>query len=234
MCTNDEVFDIQRAKNDSISEEHKKAIAGQRPQCYYWFIEKDGEAKQIPEEVLKYKIENNEISGDTLAVNEEIKNWAPLKETLLWKKSRPDIGNDHIDGCKQELLVNKWYCNHCGNLIDHYPCSYCKYNDTETEKTPLPPRMNNSFATKQNKGNALYAIFIAISIIVPLVFFGVSNGNTTKSNNSKSRNSTSGVDHNKCIHVGYADPQVGTSPYYKTPRYGCKALFLGSNGYHFH
>ena len=49
-----------------------------------WYIAKDGEAKRIPEEVLKYKIENDEISGDTLAVNEEIGNWVPLKETTFW------------------------------------------------------------------------------------------------------------------------------------------------------
>lgn len=39
-----------------------------------WYIEKLGEAKRVPEEVLKYKIENDEISGDTLTVNEVIKN----------------------------------------------------------------------------------------------------------------------------------------------------------------
>ena len=53
-----------------------------------WYIENNGEAKLIPEEVLKYKIENNEISGDTLVVNEEIGNWIPLKETQFWAQIR--------------------------------------------------------------------------------------------------------------------------------------------------
>ena len=44
-----------------------------------WYIAQDGQAKKIPEEVLIYKIENKELSEDTLVVNSDIKEWVPLK-----------------------------------------------------------------------------------------------------------------------------------------------------------
>lgn len=50
-----------------------------------WYIAENGIAKQIPEEVLIYKIQNGEIASNTLVVNAEIKNWIPLESTDIWR-----------------------------------------------------------------------------------------------------------------------------------------------------
>ena len=90
-----------------------------------WYIEKSGEAKEIPEEVLKYKIENNEISGDTLAVNEEIKNWVPLKETALWKEYNSEGSGNSAADFDLNSASHQWRCPKCGNMINKEPCPYC-------------------------------------------------------------------------------------------------------------
>ena len=56
-----------------------------------WFLEKDGNAVRIPESVLIYKIENCEISPDTLIVNSEIKTWTPLKNTTLYTEYKKEF-----------------------------------------------------------------------------------------------------------------------------------------------
>lgn len=50
-----------------------------------WYVAQNGQAQKMSEEVLLYKIENDEISPDTLVVNPDIKNWIPLNQTSLWK-----------------------------------------------------------------------------------------------------------------------------------------------------
>ena len=77
---------VAALRGDSEEAIHEIKCGGQN--TVTWYIENNGEAKLIPEEVLKYKIENNEISGDTLVVNEEIGNWIPLKETQFWAQIR--------------------------------------------------------------------------------------------------------------------------------------------------
>lgn len=54
-----------------------------------WYIAQDGKTKEMPEEVLVYKIKNREIAGDAWVVNEEIKNWTALKDTQLYKQYAP-------------------------------------------------------------------------------------------------------------------------------------------------
>jgi hypothetical protein len=54
-----------------------------------WYIAENGQQKKMAEEVLLYKIENSEISPETLVVNAEIKNWIPLEQTLIWKENAP-------------------------------------------------------------------------------------------------------------------------------------------------
>jgi len=51
-----------------------------------WYIAVDGKAKNVPEGVLIYKIKNNEITPETLVVNEQIKNWVQIKETAIWQE----------------------------------------------------------------------------------------------------------------------------------------------------
>ena len=54
-----------------------------------WYIVQDGQPKEIPEEVLIYKIKNREIGEDVWVVNEEIKEWTALKDTQLYKQYAP-------------------------------------------------------------------------------------------------------------------------------------------------
>ncbi len=51
-----------------------------------WYIAVENELKEIPEEVLIYKIQNGEISLDTFVANDEIKKWIPLKNTKIYKE----------------------------------------------------------------------------------------------------------------------------------------------------
>lgn len=40
-----------------------------------WYVVENGRQKEMPEEVLIYKIQNGEIEPNTLVMNAEIKNW---------------------------------------------------------------------------------------------------------------------------------------------------------------
>ena len=51
-----------------------------------WYMMQEGQSKEIPEEVLIYKIQNGEISQEIFVTNEEIENWVPLKDTQLYKQ----------------------------------------------------------------------------------------------------------------------------------------------------
>lgn len=68
-----------------------------------WYIAVENKAKEIPEEVLIYKIKNEEISPDTLAVNEEIKEWTPLKNTKLY---REQYGNHIEENANSQFITN--------------------------------------------------------------------------------------------------------------------------------
>lgn len=96
-----------------------------------WYIEKAGEAKEIPEEVLRYKIENDEISGDNLVVNDVIRKWVPLRETQIWKDYYPDAA----DGSASQMMPpplprHTWRCETCGHMISETPCKYCSEQGT--------------------------------------------------------------------------------------------------------
>lgn len=67
-----------------------------------WYVAIDNQPKLMPQNVLIYKIENDEISGETLVVNENIKNWIPLKRTDLWKIYE----RKYTDNSQQHLVNN--------------------------------------------------------------------------------------------------------------------------------
>lgn len=102
-----------------------------------WYIAQNGQPKQIPEEVLLYKIQNEELPSDTLVVNEELKEWTPLKEVSIWQQNAPASHPAHL-----------WQCSKCGRMIDQEPCPYCHGEETapttENADTPasVPPRQN--------------------------------------------------------------------------------------------
>lgn len=134
-----------------------------------WYIEKSGEAKEIPEEVLKYKIENNEISGDILAVNEEIKNWVSLKETALWKEYNGDTAtNNDLDSAS-----HKWRCPKCGNMINKEPCPYCS-NAQISENTSNVVDTASISVTKERKNFGVFLVIAIVAIIVAA--FALKNG----------------------------------------------------------
>lgn len=103
-----------------------------------WFIAQDGKPKQIPEEVLIYKIQNNEISKETLVVNEILKEWTPLENTDIWKENAP-----------KSDPVHTWRCNKCGNMINEEPCKYC--NGNASVSSDIPIHNQNQEAVIQNK-----------------------------------------------------------------------------------
>lgn len=54
-----------------------------------WYIEQAGQPKKIPEEVLIYKIQNQELDPDILVINEILKAWTPLRQTDIWEENCP-------------------------------------------------------------------------------------------------------------------------------------------------
>lgn len=109
-----------------------------------WYIEDAGKAKKIPEEVLKYKIENYEVSGDKLVVNEEIKNWVPLRETQIWKEHRKDTEKDGGSNFEKESTPSHmWRCKKCGNIIQKTPCPYCQNTSDSSNRNTQRRRKNN-------------------------------------------------------------------------------------------
>lgn len=125
-----------------------------------WYIEKNGEARKIPEEVLKYKIENNEISGDNLAVNEEIKNWVPLRETQLWKET---VKASPVQNGWKPDATHTWRCEKCGNMISETPCRYC--SDQMQAQTDASVKNITQNSTPHVPRHDPWVVF---SIILPL------------------------------------------------------------------
>lgn len=94
-----------------------------------WYIAQDGQAKKIPEEVLIYKIENKEISEDTLVVNSDIKEWVPLKETKLYKDKLNNESSQTVISTNENINIPMIKCPECLNEIpaQSLTCSYCGY-----------------------------------------------------------------------------------------------------------
>ena len=89
-----------------------------------WYVAQNGQAQKMSEEVLLYKIENDEISPDTLVVNPDIKNWIPLNQTQLWQ-NYVKIENDI------EEAGNIHSFSHSSNLHHwKYPGSSIQYSQT--------------------------------------------------------------------------------------------------------
>lgn len=94
-----------------------------------WYIAQDGQAKKTPEEVLIYKIENKEISEDTLVVNSDIKEWVPLKETKLYKDKLNNESSQTVISTNENINIPMIKCPECLNEIpaQSLTCSYCGY-----------------------------------------------------------------------------------------------------------
>lgn len=140
-----------------------------------WYIEKSGEAKEVPEEVLKYKIENNEISGDTLAVNEEIKNWVPLKETVLWKEYNSGGSGDNAVNFDLNSASHQWRCPKCGNMINKEPCPYCS-NAQISGNTSTVIDTTPTYAANKKRNFGVFGAVAVIAIIVAV--FALKNSNS--------------------------------------------------------
>lgn len=94
-----------------------------------WYIAQDGRAKKIPEEVLIYKIENKELSEDTLVVNSDIKEWVPLKETKLYKDKSNNKKTQTVISSNENINIPMIKCPECLKEIpaQSLTCSYCGY-----------------------------------------------------------------------------------------------------------
>lgn len=51
-----------------------------------WYFAENNQPKPIAEDALADKIQSRELPGETLVVNEELKNWVRLDTTDIWKK----------------------------------------------------------------------------------------------------------------------------------------------------
>lgn len=140
-----------------------------------WYIEDAGKAKKIPEEVLKYKIENYEVSGDKLVVNEEIKNWVPLRETQIWKEHRKDAEKDGGSNFEKESRQSHtWRCEKCGNIISEIPCKYCSSPSSEQGKANFNSTTENiqrrNGRIRLTKAECVSRVLIIIFVLVTLTF----------------------------------------------------------------
>ena len=182
-----------------------------------WFIAQDGKPKQIPEEVLIYKIQNNEIAKETLVVNEILKEWTPLENTDIWKENVPKSDPAHT-----------WRCNKCGNIISEEPCKYCNGSSNSFESSPTS---NNPTPAKKQK---IHIIPLICIIIGCLIFYNLINANSQKSKNASSvvyhcphcdstdvwagaHNSNTGLQNFRCnyCHCSWADYDNGLRTIYK-------------------
>lgn len=200
-----------------------------------WYIEKLGEAKRVPEEVLKYKIENDEISGDTLTVNEVIKNWIPLKESSLWSECHSEKPcKDTASAGANTTSYHRWRCSKCGNMIDNEPCPYCAQN--ATEQTSAPPTNSSSIDTrnahKQSPAKALITFIIVFTVLFVGIFLCIDlfagNGSNSKTVYccphcgstdvwAASHNTETGIQNFKCnyCHCAWTDWDNGLRQIYK-------------------
>lgn len=101
-----------------------------------WWMEENGEPVKIPEEVLKYKTEHREIQPDTLVVNEEIKEWTPLKDTQFYKALQAEKTPEE----------NTWACPRCGTRVTSEFCPNC---GRKKRRPPAEPWICPSCKTPQ-------------------------------------------------------------------------------------
>ena len=150
-----------------------------------WYVAVNNQAKIMPESVLVYKIKNHEISGETLVVNAEIKNWTLLKNTDIWKRTNNCVTSNnvpdtdaklpkqqaHQESISPENTTHSWRCNICGNMISKEPCAYCdgSYGDNKAEHNTAEQRIKAN--VKADKTFFRKEIIITIiSTVLPIVF----------------------------------------------------------------
>lgn len=156
-----------------------------------WYIEQNGQTKEIPEEVLRYKIKNQELSSDTLVVNEEIENWIPLKNTALWKdnikkndttnmaasstsSSFSPVYRGRCFNCGTTLKLNSKFCGKCGAPLNLKDSQYQPRNALVN----LSSNVQEVYASKNSNTNSRFfalgiigVVFGVIGfIILPIVF----------------------------------------------------------------
>ena len=108
-------------------------------------------------------------------VNEEIKNWVPLRETQIWKEHRKDAEKDGGSNFEKESRQSHtWRCEKCGNIISEIPCKYCSSPSSEQRKANFNSTTENiqrrNGRIRLTKAECVSRVLIIIFVLVTLTF----------------------------------------------------------------
>ena len=129
-----------------------------------WYIAEKNQPKEMPEEVLIYKIQNGEINPYTLVVNERIREWTPLHEMAIWENN-----------CRQDAGFGFTGMNKCG-IKTNTQKAFCQGNDA-TIKSSENQNKTVSISNKTQKDYSFLIAVVMIFIIILAIFaLLISNG----------------------------------------------------------
>ena len=138
--------------------------------------------------------------------------------------------------CGAPVVVHKWRCFKCGNMISEEPCPYC--SDAQTAVNTNTVAYEGSVSTtpafvaknKRNLGVLITILVIAAVAIIIAIFVLQNSGNAVSKNL-----------HDNCMFIGYADPNRkldGSTIISSEPKYGYRPVYVERddiyNTYHFH
>ena len=141
--------------------------------------------------------------------------------------------------CGAPVIVHKWRCSKCGNMISEEPCPFCSNEQTAVNNNETSTE-NNSQTIEQNKktNNGFGKI---IGILLFIVIFTVATITIATFPSKKSENDVPQNSHDNCMFIGYADPNRkldGNTIISDVPQYGYRPVYVDRsdiyNTYHFH
>ena len=142
--------------------------------------------------------------------------------------------------CGASVVVHRWRCSKCGNMISEEPCFYCSNEQTVVKNNMDTTTENKSQPIEQNKksNNGLKKF---VGVLISIVLFTVATIAVVNFNLQNSDNVVSHNSHDNCMFIGYADPNRkldGNTIISDEPKYGYRPVYVDRsdiyNTYHFH